>query len=50
MAGGVPPRGPPKVNSVRRSVQGAADKNSVGGESIYNYKEPQPNVVVYSAE
>ena len=36
---------PPKPPSVRRSQQQPAAQV----ESIYNFKEPQPNVVVYDA-
>jgi len=40
----LPPKAPaPKATSVRASQQMSQ------GESIYNFKEPQPNVVVYSA-
>lgn len=38
---------PPKPPSVRRSQQ--AQPAAAQVESIYNFKEPQPNVVVYDA-
>jgi len=43
--GSLPPRQPPKAGSVRRSMNAAEDKRSLGGESIYDFKEPQPKVV-----